>query len=435
MLNTLHVLIVDDSRLARLEIRKMLEKHVGQIYEAANGQAGLDILNAGAIDIVITDIRMPEMDGLELARRIRAQANDTIALIFHTAFSDEESFLAALELGAESFIKKPVLPSELLQAVKAADRRLETLRHSTPIEQLQQSLLDHAPDFYIVTEGKSIIYLNRSCSSFLRCSDCEGEGLDSVLGNRFLLKRDDPSPHCVLFNNWSRFIQDFSDNEFIVTVRDNDLVNAGRSFLMRITSILVGGERYYVISFTDVSRLEQEREFYYDQSTKDPLTGIANRKILESELEREIVRSNRYGSPLSLAIFDIDDFKTVNDTYGHQVGDFVLVRMASIVSRMIRKIDVFCRYGGEEFILIMPETPLSGAKVAADKLRQTVADSDLEIPIKVTCSVGVATHQPGESGTALIARADAQLYVAKENGKNRVEIDLAQSTLTDDKQC
>ncbi len=428
MPNTLQVLIVDDSQLARLEIQKMLENHVGKIYTAKNGKEGFDIIREKSIDIVISDIRMPEMDGLELARCIRQEIHEPISIIFNTAFSDEESFLAALEVGVEFFIKKPVLPSELLRAITIAGRKLQTLRKHNLFESLQQSLIEHAPDYYIVTEGKTIVYLNRSCSSFLECADCKGQQLNDIIGNRFLLKRNDPSPHCILFNDWPEFIKEFPNDDFIVTVRKTDPVHAGRSFLMRISSILVGGETYYVLSFTDVSRLAQEREFYYTQSTRDPLTGIGNRHTLESELEREIARSDRYGSLLSLAMFDLDNFKAINDAYGHQVGDFALTLLASTISKVIRKVDVFCRYGGEEFILLMPETDGEGAQVAAEKVRHTIENTDLGIPIHVTCSVGVASYTRGEFATSLIARADAQLYIAKENGKNRVERDMSHET-------
>jgi diguanylate cyclase (GGDEF)-like protein len=138
--------------------------------------------------------------------------------------------------------------------------------------------------------------------------------------------------------------------------------------------------------------------------------------------EKEFERHKRYKSVFSIALMDIDHFKVINDTYGHNEGDEVLRIMTNAINCNLRKSDVFARWGGEEFILLMPETNLSGAKIAAEKVRELVSCQNYGIVGKVTVSVGVAVAGNDETLEHLVARADEKLYLAKENGRNRTEI-------------
>ncbi|GAA0697079.1 sensor domain-containing diguanylate cyclase [Marinobacterium maritimum] len=157
-------------------------------------------------------------------------------------------------------------------------------------------------------------------------------------------------------------------------------------------------------------------------SNTDPLTGIANRKKFEEELSKEKSRADRYHHSLSLAIFDIDHFKQVNDTRGHKAGDGVLQNLTALVAAHIRDIDVFARWGGEEFVLIFPDVPLDGALSVANKLRQLVSEQEMIPGLRLTCSFGVTEYQQGDSIEQLFARIDNALYMAKNSGRNRVEL-------------
>lgn len=156
------------------------------------------------------------------------------------------------------------------------------------------------------------------------------------------------------------------------------------------------------------------------QATTDPLTGLHNRLRFNQALEAEIIRAARYKAPFAVILFDVDHFKQVNDTHGHQIGDRVLIALARIVSGAIRSADVFARWGGEEFVILLPETEAAMALRAAEKLRAAIADAELEIG-SVTCSFGAAAFVEGDNAETLVARADLALYRAKRNGRNRVE--------------
>lgn len=158
----------------------------------------------------------------------------------------------------------------------------------------------------------------------------------------------------------------------------------------------------------------------------DGLTAIWNYRYFQLQLEQELERASRFGRPFSLILFDIDDFKRFNDTYGHRVGDFVLVEVARRVNSVIRDADFFARYGGEEFALILPETDLAGGRATAEKIRRVLSESPFEgqmvpEPLDVTVSLGVACYpEAGNDRTAIFEAADRALLQAKAQGKNMV---------------
>jgi diguanylate cyclase (GGDEF)-like protein len=161
-------------------------------------------------------------------------------------------------------------------------------------------------------------------------------------------------------------------------------------------------------------------------ATTDSLTGLANRRYLFERLEQEVYRAQRYGTVLSLILFDIDHFKRINDSWGHAAGDHVLREIGRETHQLLRKADLAGRYGGEEFVVLLPETDLAEAMSLAHRLNRQISQKVIQFeqgsPVLVTVSVGVAALAPAESGEKLFQRADQALYRAKEGGRNRVEV-------------
>ena len=162
-----------------------------------------------------------------------------------------------------------------------------------------------------------------------------------------------------------------------------------------------------------------------DLSNSDPLTGLRNRRAFEKEMAVRFEHARRYERPMSVVLFDVDRFKSINDNYGHPAGDAVLRCVSEVLSKSTRQSDVAARYGGEEFIVILPETPLLEALQFAEKIRAGVASEDVRSwgPEQVTVSGGVATvpYSPFPSAASMIQAADQALYRAKQHGRNRVE--------------
>jgi diguanylate cyclase (GGDEF)-like protein len=163
-----------------------------------------------------------------------------------------------------------------------------------------------------------------------------------------------------------------------------------------------------------------------DLSLRDPLTGLYNRRALGERMREELSRARRYGAPLSLMMVDIDHFKWVNDTYGHAVGDRVIAHVAKLLTKDRRASDIVARYGGEELVLLLPHTPLEGASILADRLREMVEVSPYRTPLgrdHVTVSIGVTAFEPNmQEPSELLEVADRALYRSKREGRNRVSV-------------
>jgi len=169
----------------------------------------------------------------------------------------------------------------------------------------------------------------------------------------------------------------------------------------------------------EIERLNEELR---DLLLTDKLTSLSNRRKLDTVLEYEILQSARYSRNLSIIFFDIDDFKGINDSYGHIIGDEVLEKVSEITKSNVRDTDTPGRWGGEEFLIICPETCVEKAKVIAERIRQRIESSTYKTGFKVTASFGVSELKSGMKKTTFVAQADQLMYKAKQNGKNRVEI-------------
>ena len=167
--------------------------------------------------------------------------------------------------------------------------------------------------------------------------------------------------------------------------------------------------------------LKESEDIAIERSFIDPLTGLGNRRRLEQGLDAEIARARRGRRRLSLIMCDLDKFKNINDEFGHDIGDVILKEFANIISLSVREFDVATRFGGEEFVILMPGTDLDNAVAAADRIRTTLEEKEFNpLKLKVTASFGAAILSSKDSPESLLKRADKALYEAKDSGRNRV---------------
>ncbi|GAB6066495.1 GGDEF domain-containing protein [Aquifex pyrophilus] len=197
--------------------------------------------------------------------------------------------------------------------------------------------------------------------------------------------------------------------------KDNEIYNLKVAILRMIESL----EKLLL-------QTTKEKRFYENLALTDALTGLYNRRVFMEIAEKELSRAMRLGQPFSILMLDLDNFKRINDTYGHDVGDIVLRHVAQILKRNLRRMDVIARWGGEEFIVMLPNTTLENAYKVGEKLRKAVEAAPVELEngkkLKITVSVGVSSFRNQKSLEDIIREADIALYNAKKKGKNRVEI-------------
>lgn len=456
---TARVLVVDDipANVKLLEARLTAEYF--DVTTAMSGPEALEICERAQCDIVLLDVMMPGMDGFEVCRRLKANPlTHHIPVVMVTALVQPADRVQGLEAGADDFLTKPVSDIALISRVRSLvrlkmvtdelrmravtsreigimdaelqavsetgrggrillvdDRRssyeriagILTAEHTVDVETNPQEAVFHAAendyDVLIVSLGLENFDGLRLCSQV--------RSLDRTRGTPILMVAE--------AEEGARLLRglEIGVNDYLVRPLDkNELLARVRTQIRR--------KRYS-------ARLRDNVQLSMEMAITDALTGLHNRRYMETHLATLVEQAAARGKPLSLLILDIDYFKSVNDTHGHDAGDDVLREFATRIRKSIRGIDLACRYGGEEFVIVMPETDMAVAALVAERIRRKVASEPFRIEqgvksLDVTISIGLAALAGREdTGATLLKRADQALYRAKRDGRNRVVADAA----------
>jgi two-component system, cell cycle response regulator len=455
---TARVLVVDDivSNVKLLEARLTAEYF--EILTAYSGREALDIIARERIDVVLLDVMMPGMDGFEVCRHIKqCEKTAHLPVIMVTALDQPSDKVHGLEAGADDFLTKPVDDIALVTRVKNL-ARLKVLsdemlmRASTT----QQMGIAGAPalDWQAAGDGGQIMVVEDHPRSAQRIAD-------TLRSAHIVTVESDPQvallklaeqPVDVLVVSLSlakadglrlcsqvRSLERTRHLPVLIIVEPSDDARLLRGLDMGVNDyVLRPIERHELMARvrTQVKRkrhadlLKARLEESVEMAITDGLTGLHNRRYMEGHLKTLVAQSIQSGRSLSLLVADIDFFKSVNDTYGHDVGDNVLREFAQRFRRNTRGIDLACRLGGEEFVIIMPDTDLARAIQVGERLRATIAAEPFHVVpgqnLVVTASVGISTLEYQEdTPEALFKRADNALYSAKREGRNRVAADAA----------
>jgi diguanylate cyclase (GGDEF)-like protein len=210
-------------------------------------------------------------------------------------------------------------------------------------------------------------------------------------------------------------------------VESSAVSRSGRKipFHVSVSESVSGGKRFYTVILRDVSQIKAHEEDLQNLANTDSLTRLFNRRQLYPFMQKELDRSTRKKIPFSILLIDIDHFKQFNDTYGHAGGDLLLSGFADKARRGFRQMDSAFRFGGEEFVILLPETTARQAMVPAERFREFIADSRFLMPpdgrtVSITVSVGIAEYRDGDTLDDVIRHADLAMYAAKKGGRNRV---------------
>ena len=455
---TATVLVVDDveANLKLLEAR--LTADYFEVRTARNGPEALEICAQERTDVVLLDVMLPGMDGFEVCRRLKSDPRTQhLPVIIITALDQPSDKVRGLEAGADDFLTKPVDDVALITRVRNLARLKvltdEMLMRASTQEQMGfasvgVNLEDLAQDGQVlvvedrkrpaerIIEALEVEHIvereTDAAAALLRVAECNFDlmivslSLEHADGLRLCsqVRSLDVTRHLPMMiivepGEEARLLRglDIGVNDYIVRpVDSNELVARVRTQVKR--------KRY-------VEHLRDRLEETVEMAMLDPLTALHNRRYMMSHLETLLQEATMRDKQVSVLMLDIDYFKVVNDTHGHDAGDAVLREFAERVRRNIRGIDLACRLGGEEFVVVMPDTDLAKAYLIGERLRQCIAAAPFDAgekasALKMTASVGVAAiEQPSDTPSRILKRADQALYCAKRDGRNRVVADAA----------
>jgi two-component system cell cycle response regulator len=455
---TARVLIVDDipANVKLLEAR--LQAEYFDVLTASSGQQALDILARESVDVVLLDVMMPGMDGFETCRHIKGNhATHHIPVVMVTALDQPSDKVLGLESGADDFLTKPVDDIALVTRVRNLARlkmlndemimRASTgkdmgipddgsLARALSARSGRVLLVDDHPRSSVrlleVLSKANDAHLERDAQmALVRLS----EGNFDLLIVSLSLQGSDGLRLC----SQVRSLERTRHLPVIMLVEPGDEARLLRGLDMGVNDYLMRPIDRHELLARVKTQIKRKRHSDFlrhrlaesvEMSITDSLTGLHNRRYMEGHLRTLVSEAVRTGRHLSMLVADIDHFKQVNDTYGHDVGDAVLKEFSMRIRRNTRGIDLACRLGGEEFVIIMPDTDLTHAYQVGERLRACVASDEFKIAdgqnIRVTASVGIGTLEtPDDSPETLFKRADCALYIAKRRGRNRVVADAA----------
>jgi two-component system, cell cycle response regulator len=450
---TARVLVVDDilSNVRLLEAK--LSAEYFEVATAFGGAEALVKIEDHKPDIVLLDVMMPGMDGFEVCRRIKQNPKSAhIPVVMVTALDQPSDRVAGLEAGADDFLTKPVDDAALFARVRSLVRlKMMTdelrMRESTGqnmgLIDPADTLVEEAPAGRILIVDDRPETVQWFCAGLqplntVSAVDSFEETLVRVRGGDFDLivvslglRSFDGLRLC----SQLRSIPEGRNVPILVIVSEGDRRKLTQALEMGVNDYLtrpvdknelIARVRTQLRKKRYADRLRHNVQLSLEMAITDQLTGLHNRRYMSRHLDTLIENAKKSEKPIAFLIMDIDHFKSVNDHYGHDVGDEVLREFAVRVSANIRGIDLACRYGGEEFVVVMPDTDMQLAFTVAERLRGSVEKSPFSIScppqkLPITVSIGIAGSQGSkDTAQALLHRADQALYRAKREGRNRV---------------
>ena len=451
---TAQILVVDDVPANIKVLEAKLSSEYYDVISAKDGFEAIEQVKKHKPDLVLLDVMMPGMDGFETCQKLKADPTVShIPVVMVTALSEKADRLRGLDAGADDFLTKPINDMALFARVKSLVRIKVLMDELRLRDQTvsQMGLESEHNAFVSDVSGARVLLIDddpvqakqilSKLSEFLTVDWLEHT--EDAVARAVAIPYDVIVVSALLTDiDGLRLASHIKSQEEVRNIPIVMIVDEDDQRLM--FKALEMGINDYLISPIDKNemtarvRTQIRRKRYQDalksnyqksisMAITDNLTGLYNRHYLNTHLENMFSQSKKNKKALSLMILDMDHFKQVNDTYGHDGGDMVLKKLAEVIINTCRSADLAARFGGEEFVILMPETDVPAALDAANRLREAVEKTEFKINangdvIRKTASIGVSNFRAtlDDSVEAMLKRADESLYEAKNNGRNQV---------------
>jgi two-component system cell cycle response regulator len=459
------ILVVAYDQVERARLLEELHASYRCVEVDADTQV-VDVAATQLPDLILLDLDGHSEDGIDLCARLKQhEATRNIPLVLVSSINHKDDTLSGLLAGADDYLAKPVFSSELMSKI---DAHLRSRDYYADLGQKDLLMLLELTEIISVTRNPdkilativdkmgevldisrcSILNLNEEGELIVKASNdlrkdqeikldlCKYPEIAQALATRRPVVIDDLNVHPLMAPVRATIKNENYNSIYVVPIIKKQSV-IGTFFLRTISPLQGGNERILklcqVVANISGNALENAllfealhstKKLLEDMAVRDGLTKLYNHQFFYARLQDEFSRAQRYRQPLSCIFIDLDDFKGVNDRFGHIVGDVVLRKVGKLIAQTLRKCDIAARFGGEEFTLLLPNTPAGGARDLAERLCRMIA----ELPIRqlqgghVTASIGASTFHEGnmESPEELLEHADHSMYQAKAAGKNRM---------------
>lgn len=404
------LLYVEDDALTRENVSSVLKRCVSTLYTASDARAGIELFQIHHPDIVVTDITMPGMNGLEMARTIRRIAPEAEIVIL-TAFNDTEFLLECISIGITRYLPKPVDLEELSGTIRECSAQVRKIKRHKQQEDatllLSQALSQAPTPFMITGTDGTIEYVN---DMFSRMTGYRPEDL---IGQTPRILKSGTTPPELYQDLWQTITagKEWS-GELANRKKDGQLY--WEEMRIRPLRSADGSVTGFLEACQDITERKQQEENLRYLSTHDTLTGLYNRSFFDTEMKRIAVSRN---FPVSIIIGDIDDLKRINDSHGHDEGDRAIRRAGQAILSAVRMGDVVARIGGDEFAVLLPDTDEETARMVVQRICSRIQaetdnrNGDGEAPLGI--SLGVATAHAVSELLTTHKTADARMYHSK----------------------
>jgi two-component system cell cycle response regulator len=450
---TARVLVVDDILANVRLLEAKLAAEYFEVVTAMNGVDAIECVQRTKPDIVLLDVMMPGIDGIEVCKRIKQNPQTQhIPVVMVTALDQPEDRVRGLEAGADDFLTKPVNDVSLFCRVKSLVR-LKMLTDELRTRNMSPADLQVMGLNRLQTEnrpGKIMVIDNRAAIAERIRTALAGRHVVSVVEDpqqavaiaseeveRYelvIVNLDMEGVDALRLCSQLKSLEHTRQTPILIIVDPDDHQRLLRALDMGVNDYLIRpidkqellarvGTQIRRCRYTEQLRLNVQASI--EMAVTDALTGLYNRRYLETHLAHLVEHSINRGKPLSVMTLDVDYFKTVNDTHGHDAGDRVLQELSARIKANIRNVDLACRTGGEEFVVVLPATETAVAERIAERMRKSISgrrfNAGTEGGLAITISAGIASLSGvNDKVEDILKRADQALYQAKRDGRNRI---------------